>query len=173
MKNLLILLVTLFSFTATAQTAEELEMVNLVNQVRTNPKSFIPVIEDYIKQLDTLKKTNGLCGKNFTMKVIKCTSSANTSGLNDRLIIEAKKLIKVLNKTKPVCKLILNTDMYIITKNYAKYLYTTHKLEHGNVTKRFKALNILVSENLADGNMLEAMINLMVDYGVAGSIPIF
>ena len=49
MKKLITIILIICSVSASfAQTAEEIEMVTLINQVRTNPESFIPAVEAYI-----------------------------------------------------------------------------------------------------------------------------
>lgn len=165
MKNLILIIATFLSLGATAQTSEEIEMVTMVNQIRTNPKSFIPAVETYIKNLELHKRTIGVDNKAFGMKVINSTSTANTSGLNDRLISEAKKLIVVLNNTKPLCVLTVRMDMYIITKDFAKYLDSTQTLDHYKTQERFKSLGIFVSENLNKQNadVLNCLLSLMID----------
>lgn len=166
MKNLLIIIITLFSFTASAQTVEEVNMVVLVNQVRTNPKSFIPVIEDYITELED--KDN-----KFNIKGVVVTKKTNNiSKLNEELINEAKVLIVFLNKQKSVKPLKLSLVLYTISKTHAIYLDSINKLTHvgpnnTSFKTRTKEINsYLIGENCANGDMIHAMIDLLLDFKV-------
>ena len=117
MKNLLIIIATILSFTATAQTAKEIEMVTLVNQVRTNPKSFIPVVEAYMTEMNTATKTLA-GGVKMTRKV------------NPALIAELKNLITFLKTVKPVGELKTSTVLYPITKKFVSYLDSVKQITH-------------------------------------------
>jgi len=168
MKNLLILLVTLFSFTATAQTAEEIDMVVLVNQVRTNPKSFVPAVEAYIKTLEA--KTNPFGGVNIKGATVTKKTS-NASAAFKPLIAEAKALIVFLNTVKPVKALELSLVLYPVASEQAKYLDSIKQLGHTGAngksfTKRTSMLATLVGENCATGaTATDALLMLLIDYG--------
>jgi uncharacterized protein YkwD len=156
MKNLLILIATILSFTATAQTATEIEMVTLVNQVRTNPKSFIPAVEAYI---ESAKKLNSLGGR-MTNK---------TTGKSVDNVMEAKFLISFLNTVKPVKPLELSIALYTITKSHANYLDSTKKVSHTGpngqtLAERTKASGLSVGENVGTGSTAtNAMVQLLID----------
>jgi uncharacterized protein YkwD len=170
MKKLLFILAILLSFTATSQTAEELEMVDLVNQVRTNPKSFIPVIEDYIKTLES--KSNVFADIKITGAIVtKKTNNAST--FYNTLVCEAKKLIIFLNNVKPVCSLELSNVLYPITKNHATYLDSINILSHigpngQTLSDRTKNTSLMVGENCAHNSTtaINTLTQLLIDLGV-------
>jgi uncharacterized protein YkwD len=155
MKNLLIIIATILSFTASAQTASEKEMFNLVNQVRTNPKSFIPVIEAYIADMSKPKKVGSLT---VTKKV------------DPSVIAELKSLISFLNTVKPVDSLVFSQNTYIITKLQATFMDSTKQVTHNSFNgdsyaKRIKPLGLTGGENCTTGaDAKTAMILLLLDY---------
>lgn len=157
MKNLLIIIATILSFTATAQTATEKEMFELVNQVRTNPKSFIPVVEAYI---ESCKKFNAMGGK------------AKANGQSVNFIAEANTLIRFLKTAKPVNALELSTKTYTITKTHANFLDSTKQVTHTSAkgesyNNRLKVLGLTGGENCTTGNDVKrAMLLLLLDIGV-------
>jgi len=165
MKNLLILFITIFSFTITAQTSGELEMINLVNKVRTNPKSFIPVVEAYIKTLET--KPNPL----DSIKIKGATVTKKIHSTNGRLkplISEANALIFFLNHVKPVNALELSLLLYPIAHTQAEYMDSIKILTHNgsNGNKRYVKGFILCGENCAIGTTAtEALLMLLIDSG--------
>lgn len=157
MKNLLIIIATILSFTATAQTAKEIEMVTLVNQVRTNPKSFIPVVEAYMTEMNTATKTLA-GGVKMTRKV------------NPALIAELKNLITFLKTVKPVGELKTSTVLYPITKKFVSYLDSVKQITHvgpngQTLADRTKSTGLLVGENCTTGgDVNHAMILLLLDF---------
>lgn len=169
MKGFLIALLTIIGLTATAtaQTAEELKMVNLINEVRTNPKSFIPAVEFYIEILESKSKPF------VEIKGATVTKKTNhTSDAVKPMIDEAKKLIVFLNTVKPVDKLEISNELYPVTKIFASYLDSTKQLGHTGYngqslnarTKKFRFM--LVGENcVKDANVETAMLQLLLDFG--------
>lgn len=170
MKNLLILIATIFSFTATAQTAKEIEMVTLVNQVRTNPKSFIPVVEDYIKSIETKSKSESFSGVKIKGAIV--TKKTN-NGLNyvNPMIAEAKALISFLKTQKPVKALTLSPALYKYAKAQSEYMDSIKTLTHAGpngetATKRFTKGFTLCGENCAKAETAnEALLILLIDMG--------
>lgn len=170
MKNLLIIIATILSFTATAQTAKEIEMVTLVNQVRTNPKSFVPAVEAYIKDLEAKQNGGGIKIKIAGAVVTK--KSTTVTGNFNGLIAEAKKLIVFLNTQKAIKALTVSPALYVTAKTQAEYIDSIKTLTHDGLnesaTKRFTKGFTLSGENCAVGTTAtNAMIELLVDYGVA------
>lgn len=170
MKNLVIIIATILSLTATAQTAKEIEMVTLVNQVRTNPKSFVPAVEAYIKTLEEKQNCGGMKIK-ITGAVVTKKSTTVTGNFNG-LIAEAKKLIVFLNTQKPIKALELSLTLSPIARTQAEYIDSIKTLTHNGLnestTKRFTKGFTLSGENCAVGTTAtNAMIELLVDYGVA------
>ena len=163
MKKIITIILTLVSLGITAQTSEELEMIKMINQLRTNPKSFIPYIEERIKGLETMK-----ANPKFTI-----TLRSNKSNITEYYIVEYKKLIVFLNKQKPVSVLELSNKLYLITQNQANYLDSTKQLTHigpngETIGNRMKKMSSTVSENCAWGSddVVETLIVLLLDYGV-------
>ena len=170
MKNLVTILLVLVTFSLSAQTELEDKMTIEINKLRANPKSFIPHVEKYImlneKTIDRIK--SGKC---------KVTSS-NGSGVNviNERIYAANELISELNSIESLDTIVFNVDMYLITKNHAKYLDTNNKFTHkdsiGNRSyERFKSLNLDVTENLVSvgfskDKVTPMLLSLLVDAGI-------
>ena len=169
MKNLFIAITIILSLTSSAQTAQETEMFNLVNQVRTNPKSFIPVVEEYIKTLEVSPESfGGIKLKGVT--VTKKTNNAKT--ITNPLIAEAKDLIIFLKTQKSVKALNVSPSLYVIAKAQADYMDTIKNLTHNgpngeSASKRFTKNFILCGENCATGtSATNVMLSLLIDYGI-------
>jgi len=170
MRNLIAILLVLVTFSLSAQTELEDKMTIEINKLRANPKSFIPHVEKYImlneKTIDRIK--SGKC---------KVTSS-NGSGVNviNERIYAANELISELNSIESLDTIVFNVDMYLITKNHAKYLDTNNKFTHkdsiGNRSyERFKSLNLDVTENLVSvgfskDKVTPMLLSLLVDAGI-------
>jgi uncharacterized protein YkwD len=169
MKNLLVAITIILSLTSSAQTAQETEMFNLVNQVRTNPKSFILVVEAYIKTLETTPESFGSI-KLKRVTVTKKTNNAKT--ISNPLIKEAKELIVFLTSQKPLKALTISPSLYVIAKAQSEYIDSIKKLTHDgpngeSVSKRFKNNIILCGENCAAStSATNAMLLLLIDNGV-------
>ena len=110
--NILVLFVTMFTF---GQTTEELSMINEINKIRKDPKSYIPVVDEYIKKQE---KIIGLISKS------NVKSEKGVTIVNNK-IRKAVELKRVLNRATSLGELTFNNDMYKITKNHCLYLDTT------------------------------------------------
>ena len=148
------LFVTLSTF---AQTPDEAEMFNLINEVRTNPKSFVPVVEAYIADLNTVKIIN--------VNGVKMTV---TKKVDQTLVKEAKELIKFLNTAKPVSSLSLSKATYDIAKKQVVFMDSTKQVTHNGpngVTFAERTKGFLIGENCTAGNNAkQAMLLLLLDY---------
>ena len=187
MKNLTTIILVLITFYISGQTNIEKHMINEINGLRANPKSFIPNIESYIKTQEYIltrinsgnvkvKSTSGTL--NSKNKISNHKNSSGTSVIRKR-ISSAKELISELEVLESLDTLIFNIDMYVLTKKQGKYLDSTNQIGHfdsnGNgSSNRFKALKLNVSDNVcSSGNItsnkaIERMlVNLLVDYGIA------
>ena len=159
MKKLVIIIATILSFTATAQTAKEIEMVKLVNQVRTNPKSFVPVVEAYITEVSspTSITINGVVFK-------------GKRTVDPALVSELKQLIVFLNTVKPVGELATSSILYPITKKFVSFLDSTKQVGHvgpngQTLTQRTKATGLTCGENSTVGSDANhAMVLLLLDF---------
>ena len=151
MKKLATIILVICSVSVSfAQTAKETEMVALINQVRTNPKSFVPVVEEFIK--------NGGNATRFATKA------------NPKMIAEAKALIVFLNTVKPVDSLKTSSVLYPIAKAHVNYLDSTKMVSHigrngQTLADRTKSTGLLVGENATTGGDVKlAMLFLLIDY---------
>ncbi len=166
MKFLLLLVITILSFTIVGQTSEEIEMITIVNQLRTDPKSFIPVVEDYIKKLKITQEPI------FDIKGVTITKRTNNiKSVNHELITEAKKLILFLNHVTPVKELMISENLYLIAKTQVTYIDSIKTITHAgkncnSVTKRFTDNFILCGENCVIApSLTEALLILLIDSG--------
>lgn len=157
MKNLLILIATILTLTVNAQTeTEDINMVLLVNQVRTNPKSIIPAVEAYIESAKKLKALGG-----------KVTNKSN--GKNVDVVAEAEALIVFLNNQKPVKALLYGGFIYPFAKSHAQYLDSTRQLSHigrngQTLEQRTKVLGFNMGENCGIGKTAtDVMVQLLID----------
>jgi len=133
MKIVLTYILLLISLTTFGQTQKDMEVINTINMVRTNPKGFIPYVEKYLSNP-------------FTMVTEK---------------VMGKDLINVLNHMEPLDSLTFNSGMYKLSNNWSDYLKSINKIEHGNFGDRFKVYGT-AGENLAGGNCLNNPINIVI-----------
>jgi hypothetical protein len=163
-----------------SQSKEELNMMYEINKIRLNPKSYIPIIENYVlklKQLDSIsnyftvsyyKRTYlKLSNKNNEHENIGDKISKDNDFYNNK-IKESLGLIKVLSELTPMDTLIFNKDIYPLTKEHAYYLKEIGCVGHigkgGKLLKdRIKKYNC--SENVAY-NKDDVLLELLIDYGV-------
>lgn len=144
MKIILTYILLLLTITSFGQTKNDSMMVDAINKVRQDPKSFIPYLEESMKSPFQIYPKQ-----------------------------EIIDLINVLKVTKPLPILVWNNDMYLITKKWADYLKSENKREHNDILNNFKGFKI-VQENLSSvGNVGEfnpngVLHNLLVDYMVKG-----
>jgi uncharacterized protein YkwD len=172
MKNVLLVLSLLTRIVLFGQTKEELEMITLVNQVRTNPKSFIPYIQNYIDKLETYNPINVIDTMAFKSCKIKITHSNNVGNLNIKLINEAKELITILKKQKSLNALTFNIKAFQLSKKHVQYLNEIKELTHNGpnnqtFSKRFRYIGTDCGENCAENKLpIDALIDLLIDFGV-------
>jgi len=171
MKNIVTILLVLLTVFASAQTDLESIMTLEINELRANPKSFIPHIEEYISF------NNEMIGRIKSGKTKISSSKLNGEAVIIDRIKAAKELIEILNTIEPLDTLVFNVDMYIITKKHAEYLDANNKMSHkdsnGNsASTRFKEINLDVSENLVSvGSFIKdtttpLLLTLLIDAGI-------
>ena len=142
--------------TSFAQTAEEIEMVTLINQVRTNPSSFIPVVEAYIASAKTLKALGA-----------KTTNKSNGKVVD--VVAEGEALIAFLKTAKPVKAMSVSVALYTVTKSHAQYLDSTKQLSHTGpngqtLADRVKNVTKNAGENCGTGKTAtDVMVQLLMD----------
>lgn len=177
--NILVLFVTMFTF---GQTTEELSMINEINKIRKDPKSYIPMVEEYIRTQEkiigfvsnsnlkvTVKSTQYVNGDSNNIVVTNSKTVTGVSVYSQRIVI-AKQLIKELETMVPLDTLVFNPTMYTITKSHGEYLTSVGKIGHygENGEKpyvRFKNVGN-VSENVTN-KCNNPLLQLMIDYGVS------
>lgn len=156
------------------QTSEELEIINQINQIRTNPKSYIPKVESYIKSqefflnnLDKVKVTSvsGNSNKSNDMTNKKVLTGREVFIRNIRA---AKDLINVLDTITPMKPLEFDSIMYVVTVSHGQYLKSVNQTGHygpngQTVYERLSHVSKTVSENCGT-----SLISLMVDAGIPG-----
>ncbi len=163
--SILFLAITLASFTQNINSVSdrEVQMVSEINALRANPKSYIPKVEAFIK----------MCEKKNQMKVegkLKTTTDFNID------IAAAKELIQVLNNTTSLPQLVINKDMYLVTKSHGEYLKsknsTSHNSANGDLAPaRMSNINVNgVTENIVtdNGTISPTILVLLVDARIDG-----
>jgi hypothetical protein len=176
MKNLFVILFVVFSSVVFSQSVEEMKMIIEINKIRKDPKSYIPVVEDYIKKQEIILKLMS----NPNVKINTSSYSGNMDSNNDMInvkkisgkdvhienIKEAKDLISVLDTLTPMDTLVFDPFMYKITVSHGEYLKSVNKSGH------FGPNGQTVFERLGRNNVSEncgiGLINLMVDSGIPG-----
>jgi hypothetical protein len=197
MKNIILIIAIITGFTVNAQvdsvkcdvarnvsylSKEEKDMIREINILRSNPKIYIPHIENYIKNQETMFKlieNNSIKTKQNvytedkagTIDTLKAFTDADAINEN---IKHAKELIKILDTIKPRSILIIREDMYQITKKHANYIEATNNVTHYDDNRelsnsRFKKIGYLaggeniVGNNCRRNNIISAMVMLLVD----------
>ncbi len=188
MRNLLITLLVIITVPTNSQIGMDSLMFNEINNLRSNPKSYIPVIESYILTQEKMKlliikgkfkttSTSGIMTSDNKMKNPKTISGISCINRN---ILAAKELILELKKIKKLNPLIFNTSMDSITDEHGKYLDSTNTRGHygpneETLSDRFNPLNLrIISENVCSvgsfvykkQNVKPIIINLLVDAGI-------
>ena len=188
MKVLLSIYLFIISHLMLSQTGMDSLIFSEINNVRTNPKSYIPIIESYILTQEKMKilirkgkfkttSTSGVMTSDNKMKNPKTISGISCLNRN---IIAAKELILELKKLKKLNQLIFNPSMDSITDKHGKYLDSTNTRGHYGPNKetlsdRFNPLNLrIISENVCSvgsfvyktQNVKPIIINLLVDAGI-------
>jgi hypothetical protein len=181
MKKYLTILTILISQIYYTQTLDELNMMCEINKIRKEPKSYVPIVEEYIKklrQMDSIanhfnlsrhKKTYiKLDNKSNDHKIIK-TETIKHNNFYDSIIIDALELIDILNNLEPMDTLIFNENIYKKTKEHSYYLKEINKI--GHVGKNGKLLHERIKSNICNENVAfnknNVLLNLLIDYGVS------
>lgn len=142
MRNLLItLLFTLLIITTTqttAQTGMDSLMFNEINNLRSDPKSYIPLVNDYIliqkNRINRIKEGKTIVSStNGTMtKSNRMTNRETVTGVKliNTSIKSAEELLLVLKTTKPLNKLLYSKEMDFITDKHGEYLDSVKQSGH-------------------------------------------
>jgi len=171
-----------------SQTGMDSLIFSEINNVRTNPKSYIPLIENYILTQEKMKilirkgkfKTTSISGVMTSDNKMKNPKTISGISCVNRNIMAAKELILELKKIKKLNSLIFNSYMDSITDEHGKYLDSVNTRGHYGPNKetlsnRFNSLNLrIISENVCSvgsfiyktQNVKPIIINLLVDAGI-------
>lgn len=147
-----------------------------INQIRKDPKSYIPKVESYIKSTEMMIKM--FDNKNLKIKATSTSgNSTKTNGMKNgktingkdifvKRIEAAKELISILDTLSSMDTLVFDSTMYKKTTLHGKYLERTKIIGHygPNGTTPSDRFGYEVGENVSSGG--NALINLMVDSGV-------
>ena len=188
MRNLLITLLVIITVSTTAQTSMDSLIFNEINNLRSDPKSYIPLVIDYVinqkNRINRIKEgktkvssTNGTMTKHNGMVNTKTVTGIK---LFNRNIKAAEELLLILDNIKPLNKLLYSKDMDTITDKHGKYLDSTNVRGHYGPNKetlndRFNYLNLrIISENVCSvgsfvyksQNVKPIIITLLVDAGI-------
>ena len=141
-------------------TSREQEMINEINNLRKDPKSYILYIENYLKRY----------------------------GNNADIILAGKELIGQLKIMQPLNQLILNPVMYNAAKQFGSYLSKQNELEHsslpyyenlslGHKDVREAIVDLLIDDNNPDRghrkNLLNDKVKQIAVFEVPGKINNF
>lgn len=171
-----------------SQTGMDSLIFSEINNVRTNPKSYIPLIESYILTQEKMKslirkgkfKTTSTSGTMTSDNKMKNPKTISGISCVNRNIIAAKELILELKKIKKLNPLTFNLSMDSITDEHGKYLDSTNARGHYGPNKetlsnRFNGTTLKkISENVCSvgsfvyktKNVKPIIINLLVDAGI-------
>ena len=178
----------MITISISAQTGMDSIMVNEINKVRGNPKSYIPVVERYIelqeRYLNRIKsgksKITSTSGTMTKSNGIKNTKSISGAAVVVRNIKAAKELIIELRNMKPLNELLFCQSIDSITNLHGKYLDSVNVSGHfglngQTLTDRFEGLKLKeVTENVCSvgsfiyttKNVTPIILMLLVDGGI-------
>jgi uncharacterized protein YkwD len=148
-------------------------MLNTINELRVAPKSFIPRVEAYIKELEKANPSNVVIDTT-KLKMHIVVVSHKGGATNDK-ILEAKKLIIFLSTQKSLNPLGFNSKLYFVAKKQVMYLDSIGKVSHDGpngqtLADRTKKLGSVV-ENVCSVNtnikntVVDCLMQFLLDIG--------
>ena len=189
MKKIIIIALLLITSSMSAQTGMDSIMFNEINRLRANPKSYIPLIKEYIelneRTLKSIKegkhRVTGISGAMTTRNGIKNKKISSGSDVIVRNIHAAKELIIELKKIKKLEPLIFDTSMDSITDSHGEYLDSVNAHGHfgpngQTLSERFKNFRLYnISENVSSvgsfvyttKDVKPILVSLLVDGGIS------
>jgi hypothetical protein len=184
MRNLITIVCIFLSMFSFSQTVEETALFNEVNNFRKDPKSYIPLVENYIRLQGlcvekvkngsmVIKSGNGNQDKNNDMYNVK---SLNGLARIKENIKAAEELLVILD-TLVLDTVTFSLEMYEITKIHNTYLDSVKKIGHFGIngtspSDRFSGTGYRVGEDLITlGNVGEpdykaSIMMLLIDAGI-------
>jgi hypothetical protein len=185
MKESLIILSILISTFTYGQTLDEVTLFNEVNEFRKSPKSYIPIVENYIRTQESYVakvKDGSMILKRISDKSDKENRMHDAISLDGLDIIRER--IKAANELLVILDtLVLDTvsfdmSMYVITKIHKNYLDSIKRIDHYGLNgvscpDRFIVTGYSVGECLVTIGKLgdkmyfkPAIMSLLIDAGI-------
>lgn len=187
MRNLITIVFVFLSMFSFSQTVEEVALFNEVNNFRSNPKSYIPLVENYIRLQElcvdkvkngsmVIQSGNGKLDKDNKMYDIKSLNGLDRIEAN----IKAAEELLVILDTLILDTVVFDSSMYTVTKLHNTHIDSIKRLGHYGVNgdlsyDRFNGTGYHVSENLSTlGNIGDTMdfkptiLMMLVDAGIKG-----
>jgi uncharacterized protein YkwD len=132
------------------------EVINETNRIRSNPKSYIPILESYIKYFD-----GNILEKPDTDTGIETQEGA----------FAYQEAINFLKSQKPIEPLIYDEEVSRASQELSDLMGKTGNTEDNNIEERISKYvdwDVAISENIDFGGFTgeDVIINLLVDDGV-------
>ena len=132
------------------------EVINETNRIRSNPKSYIPILESYIKYFD-----GNILEKPDTDTGIETQEGA----------FAYQEAINFLKSQKPIEPLIYDEEVSKASQELSDLMGKTGNTEDNNIEERISKYvdwDVAISENIDFGGFTgeDVIINLLVDDGV-------
>ena len=184
MRNLITIVFVFLSMFSFGQTVGEVSLFDEVNNFRNNPKSYIPMVKNYIKiQKSAISKVkdgsmvirsgHGNQDKNNNMYNVKSLNGLDRIKEN----IKAANEVLVILDTLVLDTVIFSMDMYKITKIHNTHLDSIKKIGHFGVNgtspnDRFSSIGFKVGEdlitlgNVGEPNYKASIMMLLIDAGI-------
>lgn len=184
MKNILVLLTLFVGLNAFSQTTEEMEMFNELNSFRENPKSYIPLVKEFIEITElqyemykngemTFKTYSGVANSDNKFEFTKINVEDRFKGI----FKACNELLIILDTLKPLNKVDFDSTLYQVTKKHVNYVSTIKDrtiIPHlgpndEEYEVRFNNIGYTnVSENIASGALHTQILRLLIDSGIDG-----
>jgi hypothetical protein len=187
MRNLITIVFVFISVLTFGQTEREVALFNEVNNFRSNPKSYIPLVENFIKIQESciekvkngsmvIKSGNGNLDKDNKMYNIKSLNGLARIKAN----IKAANELLVILDTLVLDTVVFDINMYMVTRIHNTHIDSIKRLGHFGINggisfDRFKGTGYYVNESLATlsniGDTLNfkgVILRLLVDAGIEG-----
>jgi hypothetical protein len=170
MKKLITIVLVFISALTFGQTEREMALFNEVNNFRSNPKSYITLVENYIKvqesNVEKIKKgsmkiVSGSGKLDSTNRMYDVVSLNGVNRINAN--IEAANELLIILDTLTLDTMVFCPSMYTITKIHNSHIDSIKRLGHYGVNgklsyDRFKETGFLVGESLCTiGNVGDSM----------------
>lgn len=179
MKTEITIFLLFIGFVSFGQTQQDSDIIKLINNIRINPKSFIPNVIAYIdtekeiinQEQQTIKYENSMfIGDDSIIAKNTCILNKNIEYIKGN-ISSANNLISFLRNQKSVNSFKESDQLNKIAKQHAIYIDSIKTLTHSGpngetVAKRFSDCFILCGENCSMGKSASiTLLYLLMDRG--------